>query len=160
MLRKAKTTDAKEIQSLVNSFADRGEMLHRSLNELYENVRDYFVIEADGKIIGCCALHVNWGDLGEVKALAVADEAQGQGFGKVLIAACVEEAGSLGLVRLYTLTYKPDFFRKLGFSEIDKAQLPQKVWSECIHCPKFPDCGEIALVYPLQRDDAQQELGF
>ncbi len=145
-IRKAKVGDVAEIQKIVNEFADRGEMLHRSLSEIYENVRDYFVAEKDGKVVGCCALHVSWEDLAEVKSLAVVEEHQGTGLGRKLVERCLDEARELGVRRVFALTYKPRFFEGLGFRRIDKDELPRKIWTECINCPKYPDCGEEALL--------------
>lgn len=145
-IRKARITDVAAMQKLINGFADRGEMLHRSLNDLYENIRDFYVVEMDGSVLGCCALHVSWGDLAEVKALVVADELQRQGWGKRLVEQCLSDACVLSIPKVFTLTYKPGFFEKLGFTRIDKNDLPRKIWSECINCPKYPDCGEEALI--------------
>lgn len=149
VIRKATIHDVPEMQKIINSFADRGELLPRSLNQLYEDIRDFFILEEGGKILGTCALHVNWGDLAEVKALVVDESCQGTGLGRKLVETCIEDAQSLGISRLFALTYKPEFFSKLGFRTIDKADLPQKVWNECIHCVKFPDCGEVALIRDL-----------
>lgn len=148
-VRNARIGDVPDIQRLINHFADLGEMLHRSLSELYENLRDFYVIEADGQIVACGALHISWKDLAEVKSLAVAESAQGRGYGKALVQACVEEADALGIARVFALTFKPVFFEKLGFHTVEHATLPRKVWTECIYCPKFPDCGEIAVVRDL-----------
>lgn len=148
-IRKVTIKDVAEMQKLINQHADKGELLHRSLNDLYENVRDFFVAEEDGRIVGTCALHVNWGDLAEIKALVVDDDFQGRGLGKLMVETCLDEARGLGVTRVFALTYKRDFFVRLGFCEIDKSELPHKVWSECIHCVKFPDCGEVAVVLPL-----------
>lgn len=148
-LRKARTADALAMQRLINGFADKGAMLHRSLSEIYENIRDFFVVEEGGKVVGCAALHVSWKDLAELKSLAVAEEAQGRGYGRMLIAACVREAEEIGLSRVFALTYVPGLFVKMAFQEVDKAMLPRKVWTECIYCPKFPDCGEIAVLIAL-----------
>jgi amino-acid N-acetyltransferase len=145
-LRSARVVDVPAIQRLVNQFADRGEMLPRSLSEIYENVRDYVVVERDGEIAGCCALHVTWGDLAEIKSLAVRDDLRGGGLGRQLVEACLGEAGRLGLPRVFVLTYIPAFFAQFGFRQVEKSELPQKVWSECIRCPKFPDCGEVGMV--------------
>ena len=134
---------------LVNGFADKGELLHRSLNELYENLRDYYVVENEGEILACCALHINWEDLAEIKSLVVSEQAQGRGLGGSLLNACLDEARELGVPRVFALTYKPAFFERNGFERIDKAKLPQKIWTECVRCPKFPDCGEEALVRTL-----------
>lgn len=147
VIRKAVTEDVAAIQQLVNGFADRGLMLHRSLSELYENVRDLHVADVEGVVVGCAALHVTWKDLAELKSLAVAEQAQGRGYGRRLILACMQEARMLGVSQIFALTYVPQLFEKMGWSRHDKASLPRKVWTECIHCPKFPDCGEIAVIY-------------
>lgn len=146
LIRKARVTDVCEMYKLINYFAERGDLLPRSLNQLYEDIRDFFVLEHDGSILGTCALHVNWEDLAELKALVVSESVQGRGFGRSLVESCLEEAPSLGISRVFVLTYKADFFQKLGFRFIEKSELPHKVWSECIHCAKFPDCGEVALI--------------
>ncbi len=148
-LRRARTADVPTLQKLINYFADRDVMLPRSLNELYENLRDYFVIENESEVVGCCALHVTWSDLAEIKGLAVREEYQGKGLADKLINACLEDAKHLGVPRLFVLTYIPDYFQRFGFQRIEKAELPQKVWSECIRCPKFPDCGEVSMVLDL-----------
>ena len=151
-IRKAKLTDVSAIHRLVNGFADRGELLHRSLNELYENLRDYYVIDEEGEIVACCALHINWEDIAEIKSLVVGDNAQGEGLGTRLLKACLEEAVQLGVPKVFALTYKPTFFEKNGFERVDKTQLPQKIWTECVRCPKFPDCGEEALILSLKSE--------
>lgn len=149
MIRKARIKDIKAIQELINSFAKKDLMLARSLNELYETVRDFWVYEEKRKIIGCCALHISWDDLAEVKSLAVKKERQRKGIGKDLVLTCIEEARVLGAKKLFVLTYKPGYFKKFGFTKINHAQLPHKIWVECIHCAKFPNCQEIALIKKL-----------
>jgi amino-acid N-acetyltransferase len=149
VIRKARVPDVPEIQKLVNYFADRNEMLPRSLNTIYENIRDFYVLEEDGSVLGCCALHVTWGDLAEVKSLAVKENAHGKQFGKKLVEACLHEAREMGVPKVFALTYVPGFFEKMGFVRIDKNTLPHKIWSECINCPKFPDCGEEAVELEL-----------
>ena len=149
MIRKARIDDVPEIQKLINAHADRGELLHRSLNDIYENMRDYFVLDEDGLVVGCCALHVSWADLAEVKSLVVDDDLQGQGYGKGLLVTCLDEAREIGVPKVFALTYKPAFFKKHGFRPLPKSELPHKVWTECIKCAKFPDCGEEALVIEL-----------
>jgi len=149
-LRHALVSDVAAIHKLINYFAGRDEMLPRSLNELYENLRDFFVIENGDDVVGCCALHVTWGDLAEVKGLAVRENHQGKRLGDLLVRACLEDAKGLGLTRLFVLTYIPDYFQRFGFRPVDKSELPQKVWSECIRCPKFPDCGEISMMLNLE----------
>jgi amino-acid N-acetyltransferase len=149
-LRKAKISDMKDIQRLINEFARREEMIPRSINELYENVRDFFICEDKGKICGVCALHVLWEDLAEVRSLAVRREYQRMGMGKKLVKRCLADARAMGLGRVFVLTYQPDFFRKIGFTDIDKSDLPQKIWGDCIRCPKFPECDEHALIITFQ----------
>lgn len=145
MLRKAKLSDAKKIQNLAKIFSDKEEMLPRSLISIYENIRDFFVYEDNEKIIGVCALHVCWEDLAEIRTLAVLSDYQKKGIGKKLIEECLEEANKLEIKKVFTLTYKPDFFKKFNFKDIDKNELPHKVWQDCLNCPKFPDCDEKAL---------------
>jgi len=149
MIRKAKIEDIKHIQGLINFFARKDVMLARSLNELYENLRDYWVWEDKKKVIGCCALHISWDDLVEIKSLAVKKEKQGRGIGRKLVSACLAEAGDMGAKKVFVLTYKPEFFRKFGFKRVKQSQLPHKIWAECINCPKFPDCQEIAMIKEL-----------
>ena len=147
---KARVSDVSQMHKLINSFADKGEMLARSLSEIYENIRDYFVVRQGERVIACVALHVSWSDLAEIKSLAVADDSQQQGIGAQLVEACLKETKELGIPTIFCLTYKPAFFEKCGFSQVDKAELPRKVWGECYRCPKFPDCDEVALIYHLE----------
>ncbi|QXE92192.1 N-acetyltransferase [Geomonas subterranea] len=149
MIRKARIGDVKEIQKLLTNFASRGEMLSRSLSELYEALRDFYVFEEEGRLLGTSALHIVWEDLAEVRSVAVAESAGRRGIGSQVVGACIEEARSLGLKRLFCLTYKPDFFAKFGFKIADKSELPHKVWGDCIKCVKFPDCDEIAMILEL-----------
>jgi len=149
-VEKARIDDVPAIHRLVNFFADRGEMLNRPLSEVYENLRDFFVIRKDEEVAACVALHICWSDLAEIKSLAVREEDQDQGVGKTLAEACIEEARSLGIATLFALTYKPTFFEKLGFKRVDVQKLPRKVWGECQRCPKFPNCDETALILPLK----------
>ena len=147
---KARVSDVPQMHKLINSFADKDEMLARSLSEIYENIRDYFVIRRGERVIACVALHVSWSDLAEIKSLAVAEDCQQQGIGAQIVEACLKEANELGISTVFCLTYKPAFFEKFGFSQVDKAELPRKVWGECYRCPKFPDCDEVALIYHLK----------
>jgi len=147
---KARVSDVPQMHKLINYFADRDEMLARSLSEIYENIRDYFVVRQGERVIACVALHVSWSDLAEVKSLAVADDTQRQGIGDQLVEACLKEAKELGIPTVFCLTYKPAFFEKCGFSQVDKAELPHKVWGECYRCPKFPNCDEVALIYYVE----------
>ncbi len=146
-VEKARINDVPQIHQLINYFADKDEMLARSLSEIYENIRDYFVVRQGKRVIACAALHVSWADLAEVKSVAVAEDSQRQGIGARLIEACLKEAKRLGIPTVFCLTYQPAFFEKFNFGQIDKMELPRKVWTECYRCPKFPDCDEVALIY-------------
>lgn len=149
-LARARLEDVPKMQEVVNRFADQGEMLHRSLSELYETVRDFLVIKhEDGSIAATAALHVLWDDLAEIKSVAVTEALQGQGIGAFLTEKCAEDAASLGLETVFVLTHKPGFYEKLGFERADVLNFPRKVWSECIRCPKFPSCNEIAMSRPV-----------
>lgn len=150
MLRKAQINDVKDIQKLLTTYASKGDMLSRSLSELYEALRDFYVeVDEDGRILGAAALHIVWEDLAEVRSVAVAENAGRKGLGTTLVNACIDEARKLGLKRIFCLTYKPEFFGKLGFTLVDKSTLPHKVWGDCIKCPKFPDCDENAMILDL-----------
>ncbi|MBI5741772.1 MAG: N-acetyltransferase [Nitrospirae bacterium] len=147
--KKATIKDAKTIHTLVNQFARKEEMLPRSLNEIYENIRDFFICTEDEKIIGVAALHVLWEDLAEIRSVAVSSNHQRKGIGKKLIKRCLSEAQVLGVEKVFALTYHPGFFRDIGFEDADKNSLPQKIWGECLKCHKFPECNEIAVIKAL-----------
>ena len=150
VVEKATMADVEQIHAVVTYFADRDEMLHRPLNEIYENLRDFWVARsAEGEFLGCVALHLLWVDIAEVKSLAVREDQQLKGVGAALVRACLDEARRIGLPRVFALTYKPGFFEKLGFSVADVMQFPRKVWNECYRCPKFPSCSEIAVAIDL-----------
>jgi len=146
--------DVKKIYKLLQYYADKDLLLGRSLSSLYDQLRDFSVyvenVQDDSeqeKLIGVCALHICWENLAEIRSLAVIDEFHGKGVGRQLINKALDEADSYGITRVFTLTYQPDFFRKLGFRDIDKSELPHKVWSDCINCSLFPDCNEEALIW-------------
>ena len=149
MIRKARIEDIKKIQEMINAFAKQDLMLPRSLNELYENLRDFWVAEDKKKVVGCAALHISWDDLAEVKSVAVARSKQKKGFGRILVSACLNEAKEMGAKKVFVLTYKPEYFKKFGFKRVKHADLPHKIWAECINCCKFPNCQEIALLKTL-----------
>ncbi len=149
MIRKARLTDVRKIQRLVNFYAKKDEMLPLSLNDLYDKIRDFYVYERKGKIAGCGALHISWEKLGEIRSLAVQKGRQKKGIGRRIIKECLREARDLGLGKVFVLTYKPKYFRQFGFKDIDKYQLPHKVWTDCVKCVHFPDCTEDALIKAL-----------
>ena len=146
---RARVSDAPSIHQMISHFADKGEMLPRALSEIYEDIRDYFVVRKGSQVIACAALHVNWVDLAEIRSLAVDEKEQHQSIGSLLAQACLGEAKELGIPRVFCLVRKPAFFERHGFKLIDKTELPQKVWVECYRCPKFPNCDEVALIRSL-----------
>ncbi len=149
MIRKARIPDAKAIQKLLVDYAREGLMLPRSLSEIYEGIRDFYVYEQDGRILGTVCLHICWEDLAEVRSLAVASDQGGRGIGRALVQACLDEAREVGLKRVFALTYQQVFFERLGFGLIEKSELPHKIWGDCLKCAKFPDCDEISMAVDL-----------
>jgi amino-acid N-acetyltransferase len=148
-LRKAKLSDVEEILALINGFAEQGLMLPRSRNALYESLREFLIIEQDKKVIAAGSLHIIWDDLAEIRALAVSKESQRSGLGRMLVQALLEEAKEIECPKVFTLTYQPEFFARCGFNLINKEDMPHKVWKECIHCVKFPNCDENAMILSL-----------
>jgi amino-acid N-acetyltransferase len=146
---RARVSDANSLHRLISHFADKGEVLPRALSEIYDGIRDYFVVRKAGRVIACAALQVTWADLAEIRSLAVDEQEQNQSIGSLLIQACLSDAKELGIPQVFCLVRKPAFFEKHGFELIDKKELPQKVWAECYRCPKFPDCDEAALICHL-----------
>ncbi|MDP6686187.1 MAG: N-acetyltransferase [Candidatus Omnitrophota bacterium] len=149
MIRKALLQDVKVVHHLINLYAKGDLLLPRSLNEIYENIRDFFVYEKNKEILGCIALHVTWDDLAEIRSLAVAESKQKQKIGTELVKSAIEDAKNIGVKRIFALTYVPAFFQKFGFRKVAHSELPHKIWSECIRCVKFPDCEEVALVIDI-----------
>ncbi len=149
MIRKATVSDARVIQKLVNSHAEKGALLSLSLHEIYGSLRDFSVFETSGKISGVCALSVRWDDLAEIRSLVIRKEHRHQGIGGLLIRHCETEAKELGVKKIFVLTYTPEFFEKNHFTPIDKNDLPHKIWADCVKCIHFPDCRETALAKTL-----------
>ena len=147
ILRYAQTTDAEAICSLINYYAERGLMLHRSMESAYSSLREFQVADDDDRqVVGCVAVDIFWADLAEVRSLAVREDYRGKGIGRELVKAAVAEARGLGIARIFTLTLEDDFFGRLDFSKVPKDSLPEKVWSDCVNCPKRDNCDEIAMV--------------
>ena len=148
--RKARFTDVEAIHAIVNGYAEEGQMLARARNVLYETLRDMTVAEEDGKIVGVGALHLTWDALAEVRTLAVAKEYSRRHIGTRIVERLLQEAKEIGVKTVFTLTYRPDFFGTLGFVETSKDSLHHKVWKDCINCPKFPNCDEIAMTLTVE----------
>jgi amino-acid N-acetyltransferase len=154
MIRNARMEDVRAIYNLLHHFSNKGLLLARSFSSLYDQLRDFHVfVEQQGsvdRIVGAGAMHICWEDLAEIRSLAVDENFQRKGIGSQLVAACLADAETFGIHRVFTLTYQPGFFASLGFKSIDKKELPHKVWSDCINCPKFPDCNEEAMIWQKQ----------
>ena len=145
--RKARFSDTETIYNLIAVYAKNGEMLARSRNTIYENLRDLIVAEdEDGEVVGVGGLHITWDSMAEICAMAVAPEVVRHGIGSGIVKLLIEEGRTLGVKTIFTLTYKPKFFESLGFEVVPRDTLPHKIWKDCIDCPKFPDCDEIAMI--------------
>ena len=149
VFRNARLDDAEQIYELANYYAEKGEMLSRSRLQIYESIRDFIVAEDEGKIIAMGALHIMWSDLAEVRSVAVHEQYQRQGIGQKIVRDLLEEGRRLGVSKVFALTYQPEFFGACGFGLEDKSNMPQKVWMECVNCPKFPNCDEICMSLEL-----------
>ena len=151
--RKAAMADVKGIHRLINDAAGHDEMLPRPLSDIYDKMRDFHVCASDDGLLGCCALHVVWDGMAEIRSLAVDARWRNGGIGKGLMERCLAESRGLGVGKVFVLTYIPAYFERAGFNEVSKDVLPHKIWSDCVKCPKFPDCGEVAMM--LSHDDAE-----
>lgn len=149
-VRKAHVKDVPQLHRLIGYWADNGSVLRRTLGQVYESMQEFMVVEAKERVLGGAALHIDCADLAELRSVVVDPESHRQGVGKQLVAAVIEEARRLGIRNLFCLTDKPEYFGRFGFKEIDKADLPHKIWRDCINCPAFPDCHETAMILPLQ----------
>jgi amino-acid N-acetyltransferase len=150
ILRKANIKDVPQIKQLISIYAKQELMLPQAIGELYEHIRDFHVIEIKEKITACGALRVTWEDYGEILSLAVSIDKKREGYGSMILKACLDEAPELGIKHVVTLTYAKEFFEHHGFIVVDKSILPHKLWSMCVKCPRFPDCDEIAMMKELK----------
>jgi amino-acid N-acetyltransferase len=149
-IRRARSSDVPMIHELLDFYAKINQLLPRSMAQLYDNLRDFIVYVEGQQIIGVCSLHVCWEQLAEIRSFCVKKEFQGKGIGRDLVLRCLEDCEELEISSVFVLTYIPKYFEKLGFSIIDKALLPHKIWADCIHCVKFPKCDEVALLLELK----------
>ena len=156
MIRKATIQDVKPIHGLLQAYGKKEELLARPLSELYDHIRDFsvYVDQHNQQLIGCCALQFCWEDLAEIRSLAVLPEHIGKNIGRILTETVLEEAKSFDVKKVFTLTYKPDFFKKFGFIQIERSDLPLKIWGDCMICVKFPDCDEIAMMKKALKESA------
>lgn len=149
-IRKAHMGDVKGIHALLMTCAAKGLLLPRALSHLYRHIRDFYVAECtDGTLVGCCALAPTWENLAEVCSLVVEENMRKHGLGRKLVHRCMADCMDLRLGKVFALTYQEGFFQRLGFSIVDKDVLPQKIWADCVHCPKYPDCDETAVLLDL-----------
>ncbi len=152
IFRKGRVQDVPQIYHQLAKLSDMGILLPRSLSELYDLIRDFYVTCPDDEpetVVGMCALHICWADLGEIRSLALKEDLRGGGTGRRLVEECIKEAREFGLKNLFALTYIPEYFIKLGFKQVEKSKLPQKIWADCFKCVKFPECDEVSLVLEL-----------
>ena len=154
-LGKARLAEAESLWQLINDTAAESSVLTRTLENICESLRDFTVAREGGRVMGCCALHLENTGLAEVRSLCVRPETRGTGLGRQLVEAVLEEGRGLGLERVYALTSVPGFFEKLGFHRVPKAALPRKVWRDCVLCDKFPNCDEVALICDLREESNQ-----
>ena len=148
-IRRAKTSDVPKIYRIIEFYARLNQLLPRSMAVLYDNIRDFQVYEEGSEILGVCSLHVCWEDLAEIKSFCVKQESQRRGIGMQLLMSCLKDRKPLGISRVFALTYLPDFFQGLGFRIIEKAELPHKIWADCVQCVKFPECDEVAMLLEI-----------
>lgn len=151
MIRKAQIKDIKAIHSLLQQYGNKGKLLSRPLSQLYDHIRDFLVYvgDPDETLWGCCALEICWEDMAEIRSLAVEPQHQKKRIGAKLVEAALADAAAFEVAKVFTLTYRPDFFTKFGFSRIEISELPLKIWGDCLSCVKFPDCDEIAMMKKL-----------
>jgi amino-acid N-acetyltransferase len=152
MLRKARVGDVKTIHRMINLSSGKGEILPRSLMDIYGSLRDFFIYydEKEKVVAGICAMNIIWENLAEIRSIYVEEKYRRQGIAKKLVEGCISEAITLGFYRMFTLTNRPDFFKRLGFKEVDRSTLSEKIWSDCFRCSKYPEyCDEVAMVVEL-----------
>ncbi len=148
MIRKATISDIKPIHKLLLEYGNQGQLLSRPLSELYDHIRDFsvFIDEAENRVAGCCALQFCWEDLAEIRSLAVVSGFWKKKIGTTLVEDAISEAKSFNIRKIFSLTYHPKFFKQFGFTQIDRSELPLKIWKDCLICVKFPNCDETAMI--------------
>jgi amino-acid N-acetyltransferase len=154
-LRQATVRDVPTMARIINHWASQGIMLAKSHHQLYQYIRDFVVATYDDEVVGCGALHVVWEDLAEVRSMAIVEEWQNKGIGRRMLARLLDEARELGLPHVFVLTYREDFYGRAGFRVVPHETLPHKIWGDCLNCPKFPNCDEIAMTLDLNADDSE-----
>lgn len=157
-LRRATLADAREITDLVNYwFQETGDVLPRTLDSVCESIRNWVVVEDEDEIVGCGALIILGPELAEIRSVVVRPGYQGNGVGRQIVEQLLEDAKDIEVPTVFTLTKAVGFFERMGFTETEKELFPRKVWRDCVHCAKFPECDEIAMV--LDKHGLEYELG-
>jgi len=144
--KKLTFNEVEQVHKLLNDYAAEGLMLSRSRNSIYENIRDYIIAVEDGKVVGVGALHMVWEKLAEIRSLAIKAEYKNKSIGREIVARLEKDGKELGVETFFALTYQPGFFEKCDYEQVPNNILPQKVWKECVHCPKYPYCDEIGMI--------------
>ena len=158
-VRKARMSDIGALLKLINGYARQGIMLPRNEFEISEGIRDFTVVLEAGSLTGCAALHFYGPAMAEVRSLAVDPASKGTGAGRLLMEALEREAGEFDLDALFAFTYVPGFFAKMGYHEVERGELPLKAWKDCLRCPKFQACDEIAVLKLLKESTSLPSLG-
>ncbi|MEL6903858.1 MAG: N-acetyltransferase, partial [Planctomycetota bacterium] len=153
-LEPARMGDVEPIMELVNRLASEGVMLPRSPASIVEKLRDFVVARVDGVFAGCGALAIVWTDIAEIRSIAVEPRFQKYGIGKRMALRLIQDARELGLTRIVAFTYVVGFFERLGFRVVEHESLPHKVFNDCLNCPKFHKCDEVAVELVLQEPAA------
>ena len=156
-IRKATVKDVPIMARIINSYAAQGQMLPKSYHQLYQDIRDYVVTTNGEEIVGCGALHVVWEDLAEIRSLAVVEDWRGKDVGRLMVEHLLREAHALGLPQVFALTYHQGFFERMGFHVVSRESLPHKIWGDCLNCPKFPNCDEVALILDLKHTEEEHD---
>ncbi|MGI6368542.1 MAG: N-acetyltransferase [Anaerolineae bacterium] len=151
-VRPALVADVPAMAMIINTFAAQQVMLPRSQFQFYQHIRDFYVLEHAGEVIGCGALQFVWSDMAEIRSLAILPEWQGKGLGRLLVDRLLDEARTHGIPNVFCLTYQDSFFARLGFRVIPHDTLPHKIWGDCLNCPKYPACDEVAMMYKLSEE--------
>jgi amino-acid N-acetyltransferase len=147
---KAGMKDIPLILDLINAYAAKGIMLPRTEFEMSEAIRDFIVVKSGNELLGCGALHFYTPTLGEIRSLAVYERAKTKGVGRILVESLVREAQDYDLDAVFAFTYVVEFFNKVGFHAVERGALPLKAWKDCVRCPKFQACDEVAVLRILQ----------
>jgi amino-acid N-acetyltransferase len=158
-IRPARVSDVPAIYELIRVFADQKLMIRRSMTELYESIREYLVaVDDENRVAGCVALHVFWADLAEIRGLAVSEHVQNSGVGRQLVDACWESARELDITSVFALTQAAGFFQRCGYHAVDRAELPSRIWNECVRCPAFPECKELAFIRTAEPESGAETM--